>query len=694
MVGGFGAVHAGVDYARTSVRIDIRTKIVLRLVMTAGAICTSTGAQEAQRKPEDLADASLEDLMKVEVTTVSKKEQTLSRTAAAVFVIGQEDIERSGATNIPDLLRIVPGLNVAQINASTWAISARGLNGQFSNELLVLIDGRNVYTPAFGGVFWDTVDLPLENIERIEVIRGPGAALWGENAVNGVVNIIRKKAGDTKGGLVSTGAGNTDVDFMTLQYGASIKKKVDYRVYAKYFDNHDMRGNGGSEAGDGWHMLRGGFRTDSVLSDRDSLVVEGDIYTGREGNPTYALPSILSPGLVPVQDFVNVSGGYLESIWRHTWSGRSDFTLTGTYDTYERVDLLNDHRKTEGLDFKHHYELSERHELVWGATYHHTSDESAGGTWLSLIPPNQDENIFSVFVQDEIAAIQDKLYVTLGSKFENNTYSGFAAMPTVRAIYRVNRRQSVWTAISRAVRSPAETDVSLRANGGATTLPDGTVAAISAFGNPHIKDEELVAYEAGYRTMVTSRLSLDIAAYYNDYDNQISDEPGPAFVETTPPPTHLVLPTITKNLSHGEAHGVEAWLKWKARDRWTIDWSYDFERIHMHRETGSQDFSTGPETEGSAPHQQARVQSALDLRRDLAWNLSANFSDRLQAQNVPSYARLDTNLIWRIRQNLTFGVYGQNLLRDRHLEYFDPDGSSTRTTLVRRSGYVKLTWRF
>jgi hypothetical protein len=235
-----------------------------------------------------------------------------------------------------------------------------------------------------------------------------------------------------------------DPTFSTVQYGGSIKGNFDYRAYAKYFDIHDMRGNGVGDGGDGWHMLRAGFRTDSALSDRDSLVVEGDMYTGREGDPTHTLLSILSPGPVPVEIFINVSGGYLESIWRHTASSRSDFTLTGTYDTYERGDLLNDHRKTESLDFKHHYTLSERNELVWGATYRHTSGESMGGTWLSLIPADQSENIFSVFVQDEFAAIQDKLYLTLGSKFENNTYSGFAAMPTARALYALNGRQSVW----------------------------------------------------------------------------------------------------------------------------------------------------------------------------------------------------------------------------------------------------------
>jgi iron complex outermembrane receptor protein len=682
------------------VRIGVRVAAGIWAAMATLMVCAGARGQEkqeaqgAKEKSQDLADASLEDLMKVEVTSVSKKEQSLSRTAAAVFVITQEDIERSGATNIPDLLRMVPGLDVAHINGSNWAISARGLNGQFSNELLVLIDGRNVYTPSFGGVFWDTLDLPLENIERIEVIRGPGASVWGENAVNGVVSIIRKKAGDTKGGLVTAGGGNTDPGFATMQYGSSIKDKVDYRAYVKYFDVHDMRGESGGDAGDGFHILRTGFRTDSNLSDRDSLVVEGDMYTGREGDPTFMLTSVLASGPVPVEIFINVSGGYVQSIWRHTQSSRSDFAVTGSYDVYERGDLLDDHRQTESLDFRHHYQWSERQELVWGATYRHTSGESEGSSWLSLVPPNQAENIFSVFVQDEIAAIQDKLYVTVGSKFENNTYSGFAAMPTARVLYQVNRRQSMWAAVSRAVRAPAETDTSLRENVGAVTLPNGTPASISVFGNPKIKDEGLVAYEAGFRTMTTKRVSLDLAAYYNDYDNQITSEPGTPFTETTPEPTHLVLPTIDQNLEYGETHGAEAWLKFKVNDRWTLDWSYDFERLHFHPMLKSQDFSTGPETEGSTPHQQARFQSSTNLTRALSWNLSADFTDRLEAQGVPSYTRVDTNLIWKIRDNVKFGIYGQNLLHDRHLEFFDPDDSSTRSTLIRRSAYAKLTWRF
>jgi iron complex outermembrane recepter protein len=332
--------------------------------------------------------------------------------------------------------------------------------------------------------------------------------------------------------------------------------------------------------------------------------------------------------------------------------------------------------------------------LLWGATYRHTSATSDGGNWLSLIPPNQNENIFSVFLQDEIAAIQDRLYVTLGSRFENNTYSGFGVMPTARALYQLNAKQSVWAAVSRAVRSPAEIDTSLRVNVGGATLPDGTIAAVSLFGNPHVKDEGLLSYEAGYRRMVTPRFSLDVAAYYNEYDHQISDEPQSPFVESTPAPPHLVVSATDENLLYGETHGAELSARWKVNNRWTLDGSAEFERIHMHRSTGSEDVATGPETEGSTPHQQARIQSELFLTRKLSWNVSADYTDRLEAQGVPSYTRLDSNLIWKLREKFSMGIYGQNLLRDRHLEFFDPDNSSTRSTLIRRSVYARLSWRF
>jgi iron complex outermembrane recepter protein len=483
----------------------------------------------AQQNAVDLTQVSIENLMNVEVSSVSKKEQKLSRTAAAIFVITQEDIRESGATCVPDLLRIVPGMDVAQINANTWAISARGFNGEFSNELLVLVDGRNVYTPTFGGVFWDTQDLPLENVERVEVIRGPGATVWGENAVNGVVNIIRKKAGDTKGGMVVTGGGNTDQVFGTVEYGGKAGKRTDYRVYAKYFDEDDMRKTTHEEGGDGWHVMRGGFRTDSKLSRKDSLTVEGDIYTGREGDPVTILPSLTATGPVDKEVFVNLSGAFVQTMWDHEYNEHSESTLMVSYDRYERSDLLGDRRGTFNADFHHHFGLGRRQDVVWGLGYRWTGENSVGTIGFSLNPAQQSTDVVSGFVQDEVTVVPDRLYLTIGTKLEHNTYSGFGVLPSVRAVYEFNDRQMIWAGTSRALRTPAETDVSARLNVAGFTEEDGTPAVVSVLGNPKIKDEGLIAYEAGYRTAIGKRLSVDLAVYYNDYDHQITSEHTPPF---------------------------------------------------------------------------------------------------------------------------------------------------------------------
>jgi iron complex outermembrane recepter protein len=435
----------------------IRWYVLLALLVNHTASAQSEPDPAATRR--DLTQQSLEDLMNVEVTSVSKKGQTLSRTASAVFVITQEDIQQSGAINIPDLLRMVPGMAVAQINGNTWAITARGLNGQFANELLVMIDGRNVYSPTYGGVFWDTLDVAMESIERIEVIRGPGATVWGENAVNGVVNIIRKKAGDTQGVLVVAGGGNTDQGFGTLEFGAKLGKHTGYRIFSKYFNGDHMNDRDGKDGGDGWHLLREGFRSDTTISENNSLVFQGALYTGREGDSLAILPSITSPGQVNRQLFANLSGGYLQSSWNHTYTERSDSTLSASYDGYERSDRLGDKRKTFSVDFQHHFQQGQRQDIVWGLGYRWTAETSDGSFEASLIPPNQSTSMVSGFAQDEIALMPNRLYLTVGAKMEYNSYSGFALLPSARAVYQFNRRSMTWAAISRAVRTPAETDV-------------------------------------------------------------------------------------------------------------------------------------------------------------------------------------------------------------------------------------------
>lgn len=648
--------------------------------------------QNPQATPRDLTQVSLETLMNVEVTSASKKEQKLSRVAAAMFVITQEDVRRSGARNIPDLLRMVPGVDVAQINANAWAISARGLNGEFSNELLVMMDGRNVYTPTFGGVFWDVLDVPLENIERIEVIRGPGGSVWGANAVNGVINIITKKAGETRGALVVAGAGNLDAGSGTVQYGGNLGNSTDFRVYAKYFDENHMPDHTGQNGRDGWNMLRGGFRTDSTFSPKDSLMIQGDMYTGEEGDPTTSFPSVTSPGLVDTVTKVYLSGGFLQSVWTHTYSPRSDTTLAISFDTYERDDVLREERNTLNADFQHHIAWGQRQDFVWGLEYRYSLSHSNGDLSASLNPANVTSQSFSAFVQDEIAVIPVRFYLTAGTKLEHSYYTGFGLMPSVRATYVASEYQTAWAAVSRALRTPSATDASLRLNFAGLPGSGGTPILLAQIGNPHFKNEGLTAYEIGYRASLHRQLSIDIAAYYNDYDKQQTTEPAAAFLEPSPLPVHLVVPTTFENLMQGETHGLEIAANWKITDRWTISPGYDFERIHMHVSPLSQDTQTVPDNEGSDPHMHAQLRSHLVLKPNLTWDTSAYFVDRLVFQHVPAYVRLDTGLSWHLGESFTLDLVGQNLLRDHHLEFVNDVGA--RSTLVKRSAYAKLTWRF
>jgi iron complex outermembrane recepter protein len=641
----------------------------------------------------DLTQLSLEDLMNTKVTSVSKKEQSLSQTASAIFVINAEDIRRSGATNIPDLLRMVPGVDVAQINANTWAVSARGLNGRFSNEMLVLLDGRNVYTPTFGGVLWDVLDLLLEDLERIEVIRGPGGTIWGANAVNGVINIITKKSGDSKGGMGVAGGGNLDQGMGMVQYGGGLGRSSDYRIFTKYFNQDHRPGLGGFEGADGWHLLRGGFRTDSRLSGKDTVMVQGDLYTGKEGSPAFFLPSILSPGLQDIDLAVNLSGGFVQSAWNHVYSARSDTSLQVSFDRYKRNDILTEGRNTVALDFEHHFGWGARQDIVWGAGYRYTNSDTQGNLTFSLDPANFSMQLFSGFFQDEVALVPERLFITLGSKLEHNVYTGFDLMPSGRVSWTPNARHMLWGAVSQAARTPAESDIAVRANVAGFPSPGGIPALVAFVGNPHLKNEGLIAYEFGYRLELTPNISMDLSSYYGDYNHQQTTEPAAPFLEPAPSPPHLVLPETFQNLMHGEAHGFEMAIKWKPIERWTLSPGYAFEQIHMHLNPTSQDTRSVLEAEGGGPVNSAYVRSHLGLVHGIAWDASAYFVDRLRSGNIPSYTRLDTGGTWRWTEGLSMSVVGQNLVKDRHLEFVD-ENETAQSTLIKRSAYAKITWQF
>ena len=655
---------------------------------------TSPAQAQAEQKAVDLANQSLEELMNVKVVSVSKTEEEMSRTAAAIFVITQEDIRRSGATNIPDLLRMVPGMDVAQIDANTWAISARGFNARFGNKLFVMVDGRSIYTPSFGGVYWEALDIPLEDIERIEVIRGPGGSIWGTNAVNGVINIITKKASETKGAVVTAGGGNIDQGFGLAQFGGSVGQSTSYRVFSKYFNQDHLPGLVGGDGGDGWHSLRAGFRVDTTPSSRDSLTFQGDLYSMRIGNPAFTFPSVTTPAPVPTELLVNMAGGYIQGVWSRAISARSGTTLQISYDRYKRNDTVGDDRGTLNLDFSHHFAWGERNAFVWGLNFLDSDAQFHDTFFTSFIPAHLNRRVYGVFVQDEIAIRPDNLYLTVGTKFEHNYYTGLNVMPSARIAWTPTPKQTLWAAVSDAVRSPAEIDTNFRANVGSFYVPGNQTPFLIAFiGNPNVEDESLIAYELGYRRVIGKQFSIDFSSYYNDYNHQDSAEPAPELFEPTPAPAHIVVPLTYGNLMYGETQGIEVFGTWKVTNHWTLNPGYAFEEIHMHLRPTSQDTTSVSTAEGSSPDHSAQLRSRVDFPHGLTWDTSAYFVGRLTNPVEPSYTRLDSQLSWRFGEGGSISLVGQNLLKGLHQEFVDSTNSA-QTTLVKRSAYIKFTWKF
>ena len=641
-----------------------------------------------QGKPVDLTDRSLEDLMNIEVTSVSKKEQKLSQVAAAVFVITQEDIRHSGATKIPDLLRMVPGLDVAQINANTWAITARGFNLQFANKLLVLIDGRAVYSPLFGGVNWDVQDVPLEDIDRIEVIRGPGGALWGANAVNGVINIITKKAADTHGGLVVAGGGNVEQGFGTVRYGGDASGKLDYRVFAKYLNDDHFPDLNGQNGDDGWHLLHGGFRVDSSPSAKDTLTTQGDLYTGSEG-AVIVHSSFNPPENTNVDRLAELSGGNILSRWHHTFSDRSDTTLQVYFNRYARSGPdAHEVRNTFDLDFQHHFAWGSRQDLIWGLGYRRTSDQTVGTIDGTFAPPDKAGDLFSSFIQDQITLKPDRVFLTVGTKLENSYFIGFDLEPTIRVAWTPSGHHTFWAAVSRASRTPTRRDEGLVAVLAALPGP----AEVLLLGNTTAKSEHVIAYEVGYRTQPFDRLSIDATVFFNSYDNLQSVDVLSDVVQSNPP--LLIHRESFDNELHGTTGGIEIAAKWKVNGRWTVSSGYSFLQMHLHGDpANSVDTASVADIQGTNPVHQAQLRSHLELSRALSWDAAVYFVGRLPAPLIASHTRVDTQLTWRIAESTNLSLVGQDLLRDHHAEFNDPL-QSVNSSQVKRSAYAKFTWRF
>ncbi|MGC3982880.1 MAG: TonB-dependent receptor [Steroidobacteraceae bacterium] len=629
------------------------------LALTTVALTTMTWT--AQAKDSDaLKKLSVEQLMDVEVTSVSRRPEKLSESASAIQVITQDDIRRSGASSLPEALRLASNLEVAQIDSRQWAISARGFNSTTANKLLVLIDGRTVYTPLYAGVFWDAQDTLMEDIEQIEVISGPGATLWGANAVNGVINITTKNSRDTQGGIVTAGGGDELRKFGGVRYGGNWQDQVDYRVYAKYFDRDDALLANGNDATNTWRMVQGGWRADATLTNNDTLTVQGDMYQG----------AIRQLNL----DDIAISGGNVLGRWTRNLSDTSDLQLQTYFDrTHRRIPgSYAESLDTMDVDFQHRFMLSERHELIWGGNYRHISDEIGNAGTFSFTPNNINRQWFGLFVQDGIDLLTDTLSLTLGAKLEHNEYTGYEFLPSTRLAWRIDERSTAWAAISRATRSPSRIDSELVA----PANPPYTVVVP----NSDFESEKLMAYELGYRALPITDLSVSLSLFYNDYDDVRSIEhvtPGVAF------------PVYIGNGLTAIAYGAELSSDYNVTDKWRLRLGYTDMRLQLRRQPGSTDTSNGS-SEAHDPKHQLLLRSSHDLTDNIELDATFRYVSKIIDIDVPGYSELDFRVGWQLTDNIELSLAGRNLLHAHHAEF----GSAATRQEIERNVYGKFTWEF
>jgi iron complex outermembrane recepter protein len=655
-----------------------------------GPLATSGRAQQST---QDLGNLSLDSLASIEITSVSRKEQTLAEAAGAIFVITSEDIRRSGMSNIAELLRTVVGVDVAEIEANKWSITTRGFGERYPDKTLVLLDGRTLYSPLTSGVTWDVQETMLEDIERIEVVRGPGATLWGANAVNGVVNIITKTAKHTQGTLISGTGSIQGRNSGATRYGGALGSKGHYRVYGKYFDRDGSPTPSGGHAPDGWHDLRSGFRADWDISGSTTTTIQGDLYRGRVGTTVPGLLSISPPLTGLFIDKTITTGGNVLGRWTRT-SDHLDTTIQAYFDLANRNEsaVLEEFRHTFDLEVLERYHRWSRHELIFGGDFRDNVDRTVGSLNISFNPASRNTQLYGVFCQDEISLLANRLKLTLGSKIEHNYYSGFALQPDLRMIWLSSERTSTWIAISRASESSSRTDSDVRTNDNVSLAADGTIILASTFGTEHLPPENVIAYELGSRWAPDSRLSFDLASFYNHYTNRHTSEPGTPFFEDSPSPRHLVVPNYTASNISGETHGLELLAKGHPAHIWDLSASYTLFEIHLHQSAASLDFATAPESEGSSPTQEFQIHSLLNLPHKMEFDSALFHSGKLVGPGIKAYTRFDLRVGWRPNPAFELSGGGRNLLQAEHYEF--GSGELVQAEPVGRSAYLKANWRF
>lgn len=648
-----------------------RLQNVLLLVLWSGFAVIATAAADTN-STRALADLSLEQLMNETVTSVSKKEQKRGDAAAAISVLSNDDLQRSGATSIPEALRLVPGLNVSAVNSSQWAISSRGFNGIYANKLLVLMDGRAVYTPVFAGVYWDLQQAMLADLDRIEVIRGPGATVWGANAVNGVINVVSRSARDTQGGYAYAGGGDFHQALAGARYGFQTGSNTFLRLFGSYQLNEAYPLPNGQDADDGWFGENAGFRLDHYADENTQATWQGD-FTGSnlkdESANAYNLNTL--------------------GRWKHSFSDRSSYEAQVYYDRTDRSDALRARTITDTFDLsaQHTFGLGESHDVIWGLGYRFINNNITPTTpVVTVYDKSFYQNLASAFVQDEWKIVPDRFTVTVGTKVEHNDITGWEWQPSLRAAFKPTPQQTLWGAISRAVRTPSEAEgMNLGAiqYGNPFVGPGGFTYQPTVIGNPNVESETLWAYELGYRVQAGNRISADLSLFYNDYDDLIVVGPITQLIPGTPGQASVPF----DNYQHGHTYGGELTVTFAATDSWRLTASYALWLAQLHSDTP---FSDPEGSEDGTPHQQVMLRSAYDFSPQFSLDAQARYVGDMRS--VPSYITADVQLSYRPTPRLEISLVGQNLLDSSHLEYRQE--ALTRLTEVPRSFYGKVTWRF
>ena len=655
--------------------LTVRFGRSLRLIGVLVALVGSALAQEAYEVPDEpdspaepppsgtspaeLKKLSLEELVDLQITSASRRPEKLSETSSAVDVITAEDIERAGVTDIPDALRLGTEMQVAQIDGHTWAISARGFNGSISNKMQVLMDGRSLYTPLFSGVFWDVQQTFMPDIQQIEIIRGPGATLWGANAVNGVINIRTKSADETQGFLVYGGGGFEQDGFGGVRYGGKINDDTFFRVYAMHQSNDGLPLQFDDAEDDG-RITQGGFRLDSKFTPEDTITFQGDFYAGSFEQLN--------------ADDVEVNGQNVLGRWIHQMATDSSLMLQAYWDRTHRLapPTFSEDRNTFDIETQYQVRYGE-HYIVAGGDYRFSHDNIGNlGPSIAFIPSSDTQHLVSGYIQDEWHIMPDTLYLTGGSKLEWNSFSGFEIQPTGRFTWFPSKEQTFWGAISRAVRTPARLDQDLvspnPAFGGAPVL----------LPNRDFQSETLLAYELGYRIKPTTNLSFDLAGYYNDYDSLRSVEAlaGGKFK--------------IENKLEGESYGASVATKWQIKDWWRVDGSISLFHVDIHPASGGHDVNNGM-AESNDPECSFIIHSAMDLPWHLRFDAFLRYVDDLpNPPHTPSYLTGDVRLGWSPRPNCEIAIVGRNLFDNAHPEF----ATLASTREVERSVFGTLKWSF